>query len=105
MKDRELLALAFVWNAGDGKDLHVGAGGLLQRFFHAAVRDHFTADLGEAREPIGDRQESVFIQRRNVARNVPAIAHGIGRQILTPQVPRHDIGTSDQQHAWSVGGQ
>ncbi len=100
-----MLALAFVGNAGDGEDLHVGAGGLLQRFFDAAVRDHFTANFREAREPVGDRQESILVQGRNVAGDVPTIAHGVGRQIRTPQVPLHDVGASDQQHAWSVGWQ
>ncbi len=69
------------------------AGGLLQRLFDLAVRNHFSADLGEAREPIGDRQEPVFIQHGDVAGDVPAIAHGVGREILTSQVAGHDVGT------------
>ena len=105
VKDSQALALLFVRNAGDGEDLHVGAGGLLQRLFNVAMRDHLTTDLGEAREPVGDRQESVFIQHRDVSCNVPAIAQGVGRQVFTSQVPLHDVGTPDQQHAWSVGGQ
>src|SRR5262249_24160044 len=102
VKDRELFALAFVRNAGNGEDLHVCAGGLLQCFFDAAISDHLTTDLRETETPAGYCQEPSLIQDRNVARDVPAVTQDVSRPILPPQVPSHDVGTSDQQHAGSI---
>ena len=100
-----MLTLTLVRNPCDGEDLHVGAGGLLQRLFDAAMRDHFTSDLREARESVGDRQESILVQEGKIAGDVPAIVQGLGRQILPPQVPLHDVRALDQQHTRRVGWQ
>ena len=37
---------------------------LLQLVFDADVRDHFATDLAEAREAVGDGEESVFFEAR-----------------------------------------
>ena len=102
MQDCELLALLFIRNAGDGENLSLQAERLMQRLFDLPMLNHFPADLGEAREPIRDGQKSVVIQRDDIAGDVPAIAQGLGRQILTSQVSLHDVGAFDQQHAGSA---
>ncbi len=99
MEDCQALAFFLVGNAGDGEDLEVCASRLLQRFFDAAMRHHLAADLREAREPIGDRQESVFIQRGDVAGHVPTIPHGLLRQILAADVAVHHVRAFYEQHA------
>ena len=56
--------------------------GSLECFFHEPMRDHLAADLRESRQPVGDGDEAVFIDRRQVAGDIPAVPYCGGGQIF-----------------------
>jgi hypothetical protein len=75
----------------------------VELFFDAAVRHHLAADLGEAREAVGDAQEAVVVEQRDVARDVPAVAQGLVREVVATEVALHHVRAADEQHARRVG--
>jgi len=51
------------------------AADFVEFFFDLDVRNHFAPDFAEAAEPVGDLQEAIFIEARDVAGDIPAVAH------------------------------
>jgi len=74
----EPFALRFVRQAGDNEHLFGRIGQLVQFFLDLDVRHHFAADFAEAVQPVGDLQETVLVERRDVAGAIPAIAQHLG---------------------------
>ncbi len=50
----------------------------------------------------GDADEAVFVDLRDVPRDVPTVANHFGGQFGHAEVALHDVGTLDPQHAWLV---
>ena len=76
----------------------------MQLVFNLDVRDHFAADLAEAREAVGDGEETVFFHERNVAGGIPAILKDLGCFLRFAEIAFHHVGALNQQHArgsWS----
>ncbi len=104
MKNGEAFAFLFIGDAGDGEGLLRDAGEFVQLFFHANVRHHFAADLAEPTESVGDGQEPVFIQRGDVAGDIPAVADDLGGFVRPAEVAGHDVGAADEEHAGLAEG-
>ena len=64
------------------------------------MRDHLAADLAEAREPIGDEDEPVFVDLRDVARHIPAIPEGLGGALGGVEIACHTVGAREQKQAF-----
>ncbi len=96
MKNGQLFAFALVRNPGHGKDLSLKSSGLVQGFFHSPMRHHLAADFGKTRQPVGDGDESIFVDRRNVTGDIPAVLHGRGGEVFPAEIADHDIRTLDQ---------
>ena len=69
----------------------------MQLFLHLDVRHHLSADLTEAREPVRDRQETVFVKGGDIAGHVPAIAQHFRGFVRPAEIALHDIGSAHEQ--------
>ena len=47
--------------------------------FDAQVRNHLAGDLAEAREPVGNADEAIVVEPRDVAGDIPAVAQALPR--------------------------
>ena len=70
-KHHEPLAFLLVGHTGDDERLLRHAGEFVQFFLHLDVRHHLAADLAETAQAIGDLQKAVFVERGDVAGDVP----------------------------------
>ena len=68
MQHDQTLAFPFVRDAGDDERLFGRAGEFMQFFLHLDVRHHLAADFAEAAEAICDLQETILVERGDVAR-------------------------------------
>ena len=78
----------------------------VDHFFDLHMRHHLAADLAEARQTVGDRDEAVLVDGRDIAGDIPAAAHRLVGEVLLIQVAEHDIGSFDEQQpgfAWAEG--
>ena len=71
----------------------------VQLFLHFHMRHHFPADLAEAAQAVGDLQEAVFVERRNVAGGVPAVAQDFGGLLRLAEVATHHVRATHEQQA------
>ena len=77
----ELLALAFVGDAGHSECLRVTACGLMERFLDPAVWYHFAADFRRTGESVGNPKEAVFVFDRHVTRDIPPVLQDRGSDL------------------------
>src|SRR5262249_46211318 len=68
---------------------------LVELLFDLDVRHHLTADLAEAREPVGDGEEAVLIDRREIAGVIPAVAQDLGGLLRLAEIAQHDARSFD----------
>ena len=68
------------------------------------MRHHFAADLAEARKPIGDGEEAIFLHHGDVAGGVPAVVQYFGGLLRLAEIALHHVWPLHQQHARSAGG-
>ena len=61
--------------------------------------NHLAADLAEATQTIGDLQEPVFVQGRDIASDIPAVAQDFGGFVRPAKVAPHHVGTAHKQQA------
>src|SRR5262245_24969086 len=63
------------------------------------MRHHFSTNLGKARQPIGNRDEAIFIKLRDITGDVPTVTEYLSGQVRFTKVSEHHIGTLDEQQA------
>ena len=61
------------------------------------MRHHLAADLTEAAQAVGDREEAVRVHRRDVAGRVPTVSQHLGGFLRLPQVALHHVRPLDEQ--------
>ncbi len=94
---------AIIRHSGDGKYLVIQFRGLVQGLLNLAMGYHLPANLGKSGKPVGDLQESIFVDQGNVSRDIPALSKDALGQIVSPQIAFHDIGASHDEHPLVVG--
>src|SRR5437773_9979082 len=73
MDHDQAFAAFLVRYASDDKSLFGGSCNLMQLLFDFNVRNHLTRNLAEAAQPVGNFDESVLVDRRDIPGDVPAI--------------------------------
>ena len=87
------------------KHCSVAAGQFVQFLFHLDVRHHFAADLAEAGQPVGDGEETILIERGDVAGDIPAVAKNLRRLLRFAEVTFHHVRPAHEQQARLANGQ
>src|ERR1019366_10039793 len=92
-------ALSLVGYRGYGKDLFGRAADLVKLVFDLDMANHFSANLAEPGQAIGNPDESILIHRSNVARVIPATTENLSSLFRTLQISLHDIWAAHQQQS------
>ncbi len=99
MQHDQPLAFLLIRHAGHDERLLGRAGQFVQLLLDLDVRHHLAADLAEAAQAVGDLQEAVFVNGRDVAGDIPAVAQHFGGLVRAAKVALHDVGAAHQQQA------
>src|SRR5438034_7106428 len=99
VQDHEALPFLFIRHSRNGKALLADRSQLVQLLLHLHVRDHFSADLAETAEAVGDSQEPVFVQSRDISRHVPSVAQNFRGLFRAAEIPLHDVGPAHEKQS------
>src|SRR5438552_2437035 len=72
--------------------------------FDFNVRNHLTCNLAEAAQPVGNFDESVLVDRRDIPGDVPAIMEDFRRLLRLVEISLHHVRTSHDEKARRAGG-
>ena len=67
------------------------------------MRNHFAADLAEARKAVLDVNEAVLVNSGKVTGDVITVAKHLRSFLRIPVIAAHQAWALDQQHAWPIG--
>src|ERR1035437_5589580 len=87
----QTFALSLVGYRGYGKDLFGRAADLVKLVFDLDMGNHFSANLAEPGQAIGNPDESILIHRSDVTRVIPATPENLSGLFRTVQISLHDI--------------
>src|ERR1035437_9864732 len=87
----QTFALSLVGYRGYGKDLFGRAADLVKLVFDLDMGNHFSANLAEPGQAIGNPDESILIHRSDVTRLIPATTENLSGLFRTVQISLHDI--------------
>jgi hypothetical protein len=97
VQHHEAFAFLFISDAGDDKGLFRGGDQFVQFFLHLEMRHHFAANFAEATQAVGDLNETILVQRGDVAGGVPAgLQHG-GGLFGFAEIAEHHIRAAHEQ--------
>src|SRR5688572_13076798 len=97
----QAFATRLIWNGRDDTGVRFTEQSV-DRLFDLDMRDHLTTELAEARQPVGDSDETMFVHRRHVTGHIPAIADDLSSALRIVQVPSHPVWPLDQQQSFTV---
>ena len=97
MDDDETLSFFFVGNSGNRKALFGNTRELMQLFFNFYVRHHLAADLAEPAQTVCDCEKPILVQRRNISRDIPAVAQNFRGLFGPAEVSLHHVRATDQE--------
>ena len=96
VQHHEPLALLAIRNTGHDELLLGRAGKFLKLLLDFDVWHHLAANFAESAQPVGDCEEAVFIFRRDISRDVPAILQHFRRFFRLAEIALHHIRSAHQ---------